>query len=402
MDVKSGYPWWPVRNGLLREYPALNSDRECEVAVIGAGITGALIADALTEASLDVLVLDKRDVAWGSTSASTALLQYEIDTELLELGKLVGESNAVQAYRACERALHELDVLACGMDAGYRNCESLYFASSRGDTKRLRGEFEARRRHSFDVQWLDDAAVQDRFGFSAPAALLSRPAARVDPYRLAHALLARRCARGLQVFDRTEVADMEFAAARVHLHTASGHRVSARRVVVAAGYETETFLPEKVARNRSSYALVSEPLDPFPSFLANLVAWETARPYLYWRDNGDGRLIVGGEDDAIDQALKRDLRVRGKSEKLLKRMRKLFPQIALDIGFAWAGTFAETVDGLPWFGRHPQCDPRVLFAMAYGGNGITYSVIGAGILKDTLLGRTHPLTELFGFARRRN
>ena len=195
---------------------------------------------------------------------------------------------------------------------------------------------------------------------------------------------------------------MEFDAARVHLLTASGHRISAQHVVVAAGYETESFLPEKVARNRSSYALVSEPLDPFPGFLADLVAWETARPYLYWRDNGDGRLIVGGEDDAIDQPLKRDLRVRGKSEKLLKRMRELFPQIDLDIGFAWAGTFAETADGLPWFGRHPQCDPRVLFAMAYGGNGITYSVIGAGILKNMLLGRTHPMAELFGFARRKD
>lgn len=402
MDVKSGYPWWPIRNGLLREYPALNSDRECEVAVIGAGITGALIADALAEASLDVLVLDKRDVAWGSTSASTALLQYEIDTELLELGERVGEANAVQAYRACEEALHELDAMASVLDAGYRKCESLYFASSRRDAKRLRGEYEARRQHGFDVQWLDHATVQDRFGFAALAALLSRPAARVDPYRLAHALLARRCARGVQVFDRTEVSGMQFDAARVHLRTASGHRISAQHVVVAAGYETESFLPEKVARNRSSYALVSEPLDPFPGFLADLVAWETARPYLYWRDNGDGRLIVGGEDDAIDQPLKRDLRVRGKSEKLLKRMRELFPQIDLDIGFAWAGTFAETADGLPWFGRHPQCDPRVLFAMAYGGNGITYSVIGAGILKNMLLGRTHPMAELFGFARRKD
>ena len=49
-------------------------------AVIGGGITGALIAYHLTEAGCDTVVLDRRDIGGGSTSASTSLLQYEVDT----------------------------------------------------------------------------------------------------------------------------------------------------------------------------------------------------------------------------------------------------------------------------------------------------------------------------------
>ena len=41
----------------------------------------------------------------------------------------------------------------------------------------------------------------------------------------------------------------------------------------------------------------------------------------------------------------------------------------------------------------------MLFAMAYGGNGITYSAIGARLLRMGLQGRRHPLAGLFGFAR---
>jgi glycine/D-amino acid oxidase-like deaminating enzyme len=67
--------------------------------------------------------------------------------------------------------------------------------------------------------------------------------------------------------------------------------------------------------------------------------------------------------------------------------------------FAWAGTFAETEDGLPFFGPHEQYGPRVHFAMAYGGNGITYSLIGAELIRDALLGKKHPCAALFGFAR---
>ena len=75
MNLESGYPYWTVKNGLLGVYPALKADERCEVAILGGGITGALIADHLSSAGIDVIVLDKRECGWGSTSASTALLQ---------------------------------------------------------------------------------------------------------------------------------------------------------------------------------------------------------------------------------------------------------------------------------------------------------------------------------------
>ena len=67
--------------------------------------------------------------------------------------------------------------------------------------------------------------------------------------------------------------------------------------------------------------------------------------------------------------------------------------------WAWAGTFAETFDGLPFLGPHPQWGPRVFFAMAYGGNGITFSQIGTELLAATLERRSHLLRALFSFER---
>ncbi len=399
MDVKSGYPWWPVRNGLLRDYPPLLVDSQCDAVVVGAGITGALIARALIDAGLDTIVLDRRDVGWGSTAASTALLQYEIDTELLQLSKLVGEQHALAAYKACEAAVLELQAIADDVgDVGWREAPSLYLASSRRDARRLRPEFDARREAGFRVEWLDESALRERFGLVAPAAILSRPAAHVDPYRFTHRLLAQLCERGLRVFDRCEMVRWKPDAGALEIRTATGARVRAQWLVVAAGYESQSLLPQNVAKNRSSYAFVSEPLQ-LPAEFARCIGWETARPYLYWRSTDDGRLIVGGQDDRIDIPARRDWRIPRKVEKLLARLQELMPDVQPDVGFAWAGTFAETEDGLPWFGAHPQLDPRVLFAMAYGGNGITYSAIGAHILANAMRGQSHPLAGLFGFAR---
>ena len=112
MDLKSGYPYWAVKNGLMHAFPPLQTDTHCEVAVIGGGISGALIANELSRHGHDVIVIEQRDVAWGSTSASTALLQYEIDTHLTDLAKQFGEENAVLAYRACAKASPQLQKLA--------------------------------------------------------------------------------------------------------------------------------------------------------------------------------------------------------------------------------------------------------------------------------------------------
>ena len=108
MDLKSGYPFWALKNGLMHAFPPLQANIRCDVAIIGGGITGALIADELSAHGHDVAVVDQRDVGWGSTSASTALLQYEIDTPLVDLARRYGEDRAALAYRACVGAIDDL------------------------------------------------------------------------------------------------------------------------------------------------------------------------------------------------------------------------------------------------------------------------------------------------------
>lgn len=112
-------------------------------------------------------------------------------------------------------------------------------------------------------------------------------------------------------------------------------------------------------------------------------------------------MIVGGEDDALDIPLRRDARLSKKAQAICARFQRRFAGIKLPVAFTWAGTFAETADGLPFFGAHDQYGPRVHFAMAYGGNGITYSAIGAEIIRDHLLGSVHPCAALFAFERLR-
>lgn len=403
MDLKSGYPFWAVKNGLMHAYPRLESDVRCDVVLVGGGISGALVASELAGQGFDVVLVEQRDIGWGSTSASTALLQYEIDTHLVDLSRRVGEADALLAYHACVQSVLDLGELCRSLrDVDHAPQESLYFASRKRDAAGLREEFELRSRHGFPVSWIGPAELQARFGLDAPGAILSHVAARVDPYRMTYRLLARLARAGMRIHDRTCIAEVIPRERGVELRTDQGVSLRCQHVVMATGYASQQWLSERVARNRSSYAYITDPLPAGDlGFLAGTMLWETARPYLYLRSTGDGRLLVGGEDDDIDLPGRRDARVGKKARSLCSRVGELYPGLDAKPAYSWAGTFAETSDGLPFFGAHRQTGPRVLYAMAYGGNGITYSMIGAALLGASIQRRKHALAELFGFERLR-
>ena len=110
MDLVSPQPFWPLRNGLLSVYPSLKEDVTCDIVVLGAGISGAFVAECLSREGLDIVVLDKRDVGGGSTSASTALLQYEIDMPLVEFSfsRPAALVSQTAAELDCHRFAHAL------------------------------------------------------------------------------------------------------------------------------------------------------------------------------------------------------------------------------------------------------------------------------------------------------
>src|ERR1700677_3559785 len=163
MDLRSGNAFWPIKNGLLASYPALTHDEACDVAVIGGGITGALVAYRLVNEGVETVLLDKRDVGTGSTAASTALLQYEIDAELHDLIPRVGEADAVRAYQLGLEAIDQIEELVrmLGDDCGFERKTSLYLASKKSHVSKLRSEYECRRRSGFDVKYLEAREITE-------------------------------------------------------------------------------------------------------------------------------------------------------------------------------------------------------------------------------------------------
>ena len=406
MDLLSPRPYWPIKDGLPASYPALSRNVRCQVAVIGAGVTGALVAWHLADAGIETVVLDRREVAHGSTAGSTSLLQYEIDVPLHELEERLGLQRAQDAYHDCLGAVRGIGRLVkkLRLDCGFEFKGSLLLAHRAGHVGKLRREFEARRAAGFSVEWWPRGELARRSTLPHAAALHSRPgeAAQVDAYAFTHGLLAAAVRKGAQVFDRSGVTRRRTSPRGIELTTQCGATVRAQWLVIASGYEADQFLPQPVTALHSTFAMISEPLPDLPGWPEGTpVIWDTGQPYLYLRTTADRRIIMGGYDEPFRDPRKRDRLLPAKVSALRRRFRQLLPRIKFEVATAWAGTFGETPDGLPFIGEHPGV-PRTWFALGYGGNGITYSLIAAELFRDRLTEGVTRDMDLYGFGREKD
>jgi glycine/D-amino acid oxidase-like deaminating enzyme len=202
------------------------------------------------------------------------------------------------------------------------------------------------------------------------------------------------------VFDKTGIEAIERSKTGVTLKTPNGNTIRAKKVVIACGYESIDYVPFKIGNLKSTYALASEPIpDKKKLWFENASFWDTGDPYVYGRTTSDNRIIFGGGDEPFYSPAKRDKLLNRKTDWLAARFRKMFPDLPLHVDYNWAGTFVETDDGLPYIGGIKQL-PHTLYALGYGGNGITFSQLAAEIICDLLLGKKNKDAEIFSFERK--
>jgi len=370
----------------------------CEALIVGAGITGSLVAERLTRQGLDVVIVDREFPGHGSTAASTSMLLWEIDQPLRRLSEVYGFERAARAYRASFDAVAGLKSLvgqlriACDM----REKNSLYLAA--GDSSgELLEEHRLRERAALPGDFLDHGMLLDRFGFARAGAIVSPGAADADPVQLAHGLLGLAVARGARLFEGEAVA-FDAAGRSVGVHLASDGEIEAQSVVLATGYVMPDIVRSPVHAVSSSWAIATVP-QPQNIWHDGTLIWEDAKDYLYARTTRAGHIIIGGEDSTeIVEPEARDRLIPQKSRVLAQRLAALWPAAKTDVGFRWSGTFDTTSDGLPLIGPVPGAK-GVYAAYGYGGNGITFSFLAACLIGDLIAGKTSPLLGDFAIDR---
>lgn len=390
-DLRSGDPPWgagcdqppgdPLPAGLV------------DIAICGAGVMGAMLAERLAAAGLSVAMVDRRTPVSGSTAASTALVLWEADVPLSHLAARIGEEAAVRRWRAVRRAVGALArrIDGAGLDADRIDRPSVYIAGDLLDADGLAAEAAMRRTYGFPSELLAPDETAERFGIAPVAALVSGESYETDPVKLSLSLIARARASGASVSFPVDLRTIAHRADHVVLRT-SGGPIRARHAILATGYERATlFLPEAFGLH-TSYAIATAP-GVAPLWRENAMIWQASERYIYARADAEGRIIAGGGDEPFIDPHHRDLLIPGKAAAIASALGRTVGKeiVAHD---RWAAMFGMSPDGLPAIGRAANAE-RIWLASGFGGNGISFAALAAEIIAGALTGEPHPDAEAF-------
>ena len=394
-DLRTGRSLWADSPGLGVPVRSLKTAVAVDVAIIGAGISGAFMAHELSR-DHTVAVLDRRPPLTGSTVASTALLQWEIDLPLTALAEKIGMAKAKRAYLRSRSAVDALKRIVADerIVCGLRDKATLYLAGDEYGHRALEAEAAARAAIGLESEYVGPDVLRAQFGIERTGAIVSQGSASGDPARLAAGLLRRAQAAGARVYSPVEVVEAASDPDGVTLLTDAGHSVRARTVVFCCGYEFPKGVPTPGAKVISTWALASKPRQRCPAWLKETLVWEASDPYLYFRMGGDGRLIVGGEDEASPDAHADKAKLKRKCATISAKLKALMPEVEFEVDYSWSGAFGESATGLPSIAPVPDMD-HAWAVMGFGGNGITYSVIASQVVSAAIRGGVDRDADLY-------
>jgi glycine/D-amino acid oxidase-like deaminating enzyme len=402
--LRLGHSYWlDVSRGRAPRLPSLRGRHTADIAIVGGGVTGCAAALLLARAGARVVLVESQRIGRGSTAASTALLMQEPDVDFADLAERYGPAVARRMWACSRGAVTSMRrTLASLGVTSLHSLPSLYYTRDATDARALRREASLRRRAGFPATSLDPARVQELAGFEAAGGILTTGNAQVDPYEACTALARAARAAGARLYEHSPVTRIAGTRDGVTMTLASGE-IAADWAIVATGYATPEFKPLAGRfRMLNTYVIATPRLstsDRLALGLGDVMVWDTGRPYHYLRWTSDDRLLFGGLDRPQVPTAIRPAALRKKAVRLTRDLIDLYPSLAgLEPAYAWEGLFAMTPDGLPYVGPHRRY-PRQLFALGYGGNGMTLGYFAAQALVRLAQGKPKADDKLFGFGR---
>lgn len=380
-----------TEEGRVPSYPRLEVDRVVDVAIVGAGLTGAVAAYYLASTGKSVVVCEKNTVGSGETAYTTAFLTQAHDTYLSELLNHFSEEEVAFSWQSQQAAIDEIEYIARNehIECAFTRCNAYIFSETIRGERRLRAEYAVAKSLGFRVHM-----GRSQLGFFHRGYLCIENQAKYHPLKFVVGILNCAHALGVEIYEQTEIVSYD-GKGPVTLRTGDGCTITAQKVIVAT-HNPNLYDPVVHLRVRPMQTYVIEAHIPARSILPQLY-WDTHHPYYYFRvDTHDGydRILVGGEDHRVGE----DVDTALQFDQLEHYLHTLLPRAAYTIERRWSGQVIETVDGMPIIGWS-VLNPSLFVCTGYAGNGMTFGVVAAMMARDAILGKVNQWNDVFSLKR---
>jgi glycine/D-amino acid oxidase-like deaminating enzyme len=401
--------FWTSINNVPAQYPWLTENIDCEIAVIGGGITAALCALRFSQAGYDTVMIGASPIGFGATSTSSGMMSIDGEQSIAALVDKIGADRAMMAVELKSQAIDNIEKLCEEFEdnCGFKRMDSLRFTSDPKSADILRREYSLRLHNGIDTQLLTGLNSIEQFTFPMEAGVYSKGVgAQIDPYRFVHAVTAEAINTGVRVFENSAVNTINKENSDyVILGCQHERQVKCKYVVVAAGLETEQYCGgmDKMA---TVSTVVTEPLSEFSGWRGPCLIHSEGTPIMFLTVTPDNRILIGGlsnssilENSYVSRVFDLTPVSEKRYEQLEKRLRTMFPAIRdIIVEYVYTSRNGRTDDGLPVLGRKPE-EERIAYALCCGADGILYSEIASRLLLEQYQGKSNRQLGLFSPGR---
>ncbi|PWE34249.1 FAD-dependent oxidoreductase [Maritimibacter sp. 55A14] len=371
--------FWRASVEEVPEHPALEGDREAEVAIIGAGYTGLGAALELAERyGTEPVLLDAAQPGWGASGRNGGFAciggSKLPDATVIERHGL----DAAQEFHRFQRAA--IDTVAdnldrYGIEADTHSEGELCLAHRPGGLAELRAEAEtARRRYGLATEVLSRPELAER-GMGAGTfhgGLITRAGFALNPMKYVLGLARAAGAAGVAIHGQSPVTAIRRDGARWRLETPGGTLRTGRVIVATNGYSSEDIPPALagVVLPALSSILVTRPLEPAElqtaGWRSDMMAYDTRRLLHYFRLMPCGRFLFGTRGGlSAGPGAARQVRAMAR-----RQFEAIFPGWAhVETPWFWSGLVALTGSLTPVLTAAPGTE-GVILALGYHGNGV--------------------------------
>ena len=356
-----------------------------DVIIIGGGITGVTTAVLLQEAGKKCLLLEARNLCFGTTGGTTAHLNTLLDTPYTVIEKNFGKENAKRVAVGAADAIELIrnNIRKYEISCEFKEAAAYLFAQNKDQEKELQDIYEASAAAGLDVKYESTLPLPVPY----VKAMKTGGQAKFNPVDYVYGLAKAYEASGGVIIQDCRVTGVKNND-KVEVTTSQG-------VFLATDIIYATHIPPGVnllhlrcAPYRTYAMAVILEDEVYPADLA----YDMVDPYHYYRSQKVDcidYLIAGGKDHKTGQ----EDNTAWLFTELEATIRQNFN--VKKIAYKWSSQYFEPADGLPYIGHLPGHPANVYVATGYGGNGMTYSHVAASTITSMLLNQDNPLIALF-------
>lgn len=366
-------------------FPKLTSDTNCEICIVGGGITGITLAYILASQGRDVVLLEGEHIGAGATGATSAHLDPLTDLRPSELLDRFGEKESKMILKSNFKAMNFIEALSRNHAPGceFKKVPGAFIAYNEEDEKKLKKEKEACEKLELDA-FLEEQATHP---MGIKSKLTFNLHARFHPTKYLFCLAKAARQKGARIFQQSKVREIKEGKAVLENVSAK-----AQTFVMATHmpFGLHPIIQSRVYPYRS-YMILAKLKEEFPDELM----WDLQEPYHYLRRVGDDRakhVLIGGSDHRT-----------GEKTDTFKAYEKLrnYAKARLNVESfeaSWSGQFYLSSDGLPYIGKVSPLE-NIYYATGFEGNGLTFGTLAAQIIGDDILGVSNSASKLYSPGR---